>query len=110
MADKDRQRKVEKHTQKIAGNFFSANNPPGQIVTVTKVEASPDLTHLTFFVNILPEQNNDEDLDQLQQKLPQLRKQIGDKMRFRKVPKLSITFDERESSRRRVEKILNQAE
>lgn len=110
MADKERRRKIEKHAQKIAGHFFSAHNPPGQLITVTKVEASSDLSYLTFFVTIMPEQNTEDDLKALKEKLPQLRNTIGNKIELRRVPELKIAFDRRESSRKRVEQILNQAE
>lgn len=109
MADKDRQRKVEQAAQKIAGSFFTANAPVGQLVTVTRVDASSDLSYLTLFVTLLPEKKPEEDIKKLEGLLPQLRKEIGDRMNLRRVPELRIEFDRRETSRRRVEKILNQA-
>lgn len=109
MTTEDRQRNIEQTARKIAGKFFTAHNPPGQLVTVTKVEASSDLSYLTFFVTILPEDNEGDDRDKLESKLSQLREQIGNKMELRRVPELKIAFDRRESSRKRVEQILNQA-
>ncbi len=110
MATEERQRNIEQTTQKIAGRFFAEHNPPGQLVTVTKVEASSDLSYLTFFVTVLPEGDDEEDLKNLEGKLSQLRERIGNKMDLRRVPELKIAFDRRESSRKRVEKILSQAE
>lgn len=110
MATEERQRKIEKEAQKIAGTFFSANNPPGQLVTVTKVEAASDLSYLTFFVTVMPEENASDDKDKLSSKLSQLREIIGNKMELRRVPELKLAFDRRESSRKRVQEILDQAE
>lgn len=109
MANEERQRNIEQTARKIAGKFFTTHNPPGQLVTVTKVEASSDLSYLTFFVTLLPEDNQEDDKNKLENKLPQLREQIGNKMELRRVPELKIAFDRRESSRKRVEEILDQA-
>lgn len=110
MADKERQRNVEKVARKIAGGFFSEHNPSGQLVTVTKVEASSDLSYLTFFVTVLPETNEADDREKLEKRLPQLREEIGNRIEMRRVPELKIAFDRRESSRKKVEQILDQTE
>jgi ribosome-binding factor A len=109
MAKKERQRQVKKAAQKIAGEFFAEHHPPGQMVTVARVEAHQKLTVLTIVVTILPEPQH-ETPENLKKFLPLLRKAIGDRIRFRKVPEIRLEFDRKESSRRRVEEILDQAE
>jgi ribosome-binding factor A len=109
MAKKERRRQVKKAAQKIAGQFFGEYNPQGQLVTVCSVKTNEKLSCLEFFVSIMPETTKKEDHKRLEDKLPQLRKRIGDAISFRKVPEVRLSFAQRTDAQERVEQILDKA-
>jgi ribosome-binding factor A len=109
MADKSRQRQVTKVARNIAGEFFVEHNPAGQLVTVHRVETNEKISLLHFFVSVMPETNKEDDLSRLEDKLPQLRKRIGDAISFRKVPEVRISFARRKTAESKVEEALKRA-
>jgi ribosome-binding factor A len=57
----------------------------------------------------MPETTKQKDRKRLKEKLPQLRKRIGDAISFRKVPEVRISFAKRTDAQKRVENILDKA-
>lgn len=108
MTNEDRQQRVEKTVRKIAGGYFSNHGPTSKLITVTRVHAASDLTHLTIFITILPDDNLASDLESLRENhQTSLRKSIGDAMSWRKVPTIKLEIDANEKKRQQIDDALS---
>ena len=81
-----------------------------QLVTVTEVRVSPDLTNATVFV--VPHRDSDAQavLDSLERLTPYLRRKIAEQVRLRMVPKLSFESDVSFAQAARIEELLHSPE
>lgn len=79
--------------------------PEATLVTITRVEISPDKHYATVLVSLLGKQPK-ETLEILQKKAYYTQKLLNRKMRMRPVPKISFELDKEELKRERIEKSL----
>ncbi len=79
---------------------------PGEtLVTITKVEVSPDKHYADILCSILGKQPK-EALEILHKNVYNIQKLLNRKMRMRPVPKISFEIDREEIKRERIEKSL----
>lgn len=66
------------------------------LVTITRVHVTPDLSIARFHFSVFNTEDKQAVIDSLQVHLPELRKKLGEKMRFhlRKIPDLQFFLDE----------------
>lgn len=71
------------------------SDPRIGFVTVTRVEASPDLAHARVWVSIIgtPEQRQDS-MRALQGAMPWVRRELGGRIRIKRIPALHVHLDE----------------
>ena len=82
--------------------------PPGILVTVTRVEATPDLYYATAYVTVLGSgEAEGEALGQLKRETAAVQRALNRKLRMRPVPRISFAIDQAEKRRERVEKLLS---
>lgn len=65
------------------------------IITVTDVRVTPDLNDAFLMVSILPEEHQELTMHGLKAAAGHIRKQIGDDVAARKLPRLNFRLDER---------------
>ena len=85
------------------------HDPGIGFVTVTRVQVSPDLQQARVFYTVLGDEkarNNSERA--LGRAVPFLRRQIGSRLRFKRVPELKFLYDESIAGQDRIEQILNE--
>ena len=76
-------------------------------VTITRVKVSPDLQLArAYYTQLGDEAARKETRKALDRVIPFLRRQIGARMRLRRVPELRFEFDESVEKQDRIEKIL----
>lgn len=63
------------------------------LVTVTRVDVSPDLRHATMFVSIMPEEHAELTMHGLRHATPYLQSQVASALSIRRAPKLSLRLD-----------------
>ena len=85
----------------------AVHDPGIGFITLTRVQVSPDLQQARVFYTSLgdPKQRK-ETARALQRATPFLRRQIGDRIRLRRVPELEFRFDESIGHQDRIEQIL----
>lgn len=94
-----RQSRIGKQLQKDMAEILRLNTnslTPGKMLTVTKVNITPDLGLASVNVSVFPSENADEDIKSLNTHMPQLRKELGKKIRhqLKKVPELKFYLDD----------------
>lgn len=84
------------------------HDPGIGFVTITRVQISPDLQQARVFYTSLGDDKARATTDRaLHRAAPFLRRQIGARLRLRRVPELRFTFDGSVAGQDRIEQILN---
>lgn len=94
-----RQKKVSRLIQKeLADIFIRRGNElsHGNLVSITKVRISPDLSFAKVYVSIFPAKNQEEVLKSIQEQNSRLRFDLGQKVRsqLRIVPDIAYLIDD----------------
>jgi ribosome-binding factor A len=83
------------------------HDPGLGFVTVTRVKVSPDLQQARIYYTLIGDDRARKDTERaLERAKPFLRRQIGSRIRMRRVPELSFEFDRSVEHQDRIERIL----
>lgn len=98
----------EQLRQELSQLLLSAVHDPGiGLVTITGVKMSPDLQLARVFYTLLGDDKAKHETGRaLERATPFLRRQIGARMRLRRVPELRFQFDKSVENQDRIEQIL----
>lgn len=94
-----RQQKVAKQIQKDMAEILRVHTPlfaGGKMLTVTNVRITPDLGTAKVYVSVFPSDNAPIILEKVRTHTPQLRNELGQKIRhqLKKVPEISFYLDD----------------
>jgi ribosome-binding factor A len=85
------------------------HDPGIGFVTITRVSVSPDLQHARISYTALGDDKARQNTARaLERASPFLRRQIGSRLRLRRVPDLEFTYDESIAGQDRIEQLLNE--
>lgn len=106
-----RQNKVSRLLQREMGDIFQkegTNILPGSLLTITKVEVSPDLSIAKFYITVLGKLKPQEALEILMAKKSELRHELSHKVKhqLRIVPELRFYIDDQYDAMRRIDELL----
>lgn len=101
-----RQEKVASLIRDIASSFLKDKIEKGSVLTITKVEISPDLKSSVIFVAIFPEKNEEKIVAKIDAK--ELRQFARKYMKLKFLPHFEIKIDEGEKKRGRIDELLRQ--
>jgi ribosome-binding factor A len=98
----------EQVRQEISQMLLSEVQDPGVgLITITRVKVSPDLQLARVYYTLMGDAKAKKETAQaLARATPFLRRQLGGRMRLRRVPELQFHFDEGVEHQDRVERIL----
>ena len=109
MAQGSRPERVgEQIRQEISELLLSEVHDPGiGLVTLTRVKVSPDLQLVrVYYTQLGDEKARTATRRALERATPFLRRQLGSRIRLRRVPELRFEFDESVEHQERIERIL----
>jgi ribosome-binding factor A len=94
--------------QEISQLLLSEVHDPGiGLVTLTRVKVSPDLQLVrVYYTQMGDERARTETRRALERATPFLRRQLGSRIRLRRVPELRFEFDDSVENQDRIERIL----
>jgi ribosome-binding factor A len=85
------------------------HDPGIGFVTLTRVQVSPDLGFARVLYTALGDERARAETDKaLKRAVPFLRRQIGSRLRLRRVPELRFVYDESVAGQDRIERLLNE--
>ena len=85
------------------------HDPGIGFVTVTRVQVSADLQQARVFYTVLGDEKARVNSERaLERAVPFLRRQIGSRLRFKRVPELTFLYDESIAGQDRIEQLLNE--
>ena len=79
------------------------------MVSVTRVSMSPDRADARIWVSVLPDQHAELSVRGLQSAASKLRKELGEKLRMRRLPRLHFLLDESIKREARVLRAIDEA-
>ncbi|MBI4132777.1 MAG: 30S ribosome-binding factor RbfA [Candidatus Sungbacteria bacterium] len=114
MADARRIEKIQVLGREILAEIIARELqfPDGALVTVTRLEVSPDLYYARAFVSVLSREPAAEKivLDELARSIGVIQREFNRRLRMRPVPKITFEIDREEKRRERIEKLLSDTE
>lgn len=84
---------LQKATQDVLSRGLADPRVHG-LITVTRVEVSADLSNATFFCSVTPHEHKKLSMHGLKSASTWVRRQVADKVRFRRMPKFTFKLDE----------------
>ena len=85
------------------------HDPGIGFVTVTRVQVSADLQQARVFYTVLGDEKARRSSERaLERAVPFLRRQLGARLRFKRVPELKFLYDESIAGQDRIEQLLNE--
>lgn len=85
------------------------HDPGIGFVTITRVHVTPDLQHARVFYTVLGDERARRSSDRaLHRAIPFLRRQIGSRLRLRRVPELEFLYDESIAGQDRIEQLIHE--
>jgi ribosome-binding factor A len=108
-----RQQRVNKLLQKDLGEIFQlelTHLTKGAMVTVTKVQVSPDLNTVKVYLSLFAAPDNEELLKRIQHHAGEIRGKLGSRIRhqLRSVPELHFYLDDSLDYIEHIEDLLNE--
>lgn len=81
--------------------------PEGSVVTITRVDTSPNLQQAKVYISVIPEGQNKEVLLLLKKNIFTIQQDLNKRLHMRPVPKIIWMSDKGSKDVNRVEEILN---
>ncbi len=80
--------------------------PKNTLVTVTRVESTPDLRESKVFISVIPEENKDKLITFLNRRIYGLQQGINKRLKMKIVPKIRFVEEKKTAEAARIEEIL----
>lgn len=80
--------------------------PPEVLVTVTRVDASPNLQQVKVYVSCMPEEKGKDILLQLNNQIFELQQKLNQRLNMRPVPKIQFLEEKETAQAGKIEEIL----
>lgn len=102
----ERQSKMSELIRQYSATFIEQESTPQSLITVTRVDISPDFKNATIFFTTLPEREEKTALLFLQRKRSDLRDYLKKHLKTRIIPFIDIRLDEGERNRQKIDALL----
>lgn len=107
-----KEQKLNNLLKKELGNIIlkELDISPGTLLTITRVECSPNLFEAKVYISVLPEDKIEEVFDVLKRNVYLLQQIINKKLRIRPVPKIIFLKETKTKEAAKIEEILHNIE
>jgi len=101
-----RQEKVSELIKELAASYLLSEANRSPMITVTRVDVSPDMSKSTVYLSVFPEDKEGEALAFAKRKLREFREHVKSKTSFKRVPFFDFVIDNGEKNRQRIDELL----
>ena len=101
----NRKFKIQEVLREIVSNFINTETNKTSLITVTRVDVSPNLSTCDIYVTVFPETAEESALNFLKRKRPDVKTEIKKKMNMRKIPFVDFKIDMGEKNRQKIQDI-----
>jgi ribosome-binding factor A len=101
--------RVNQLLKKEFGSILSrgASLPENCLVSVSRVEATPNLQQAKIYITVFPADEKEEVLRSLQGQIYGIQQTLNKRLKMRPVPRIEIVFDEGELKAQKIREILD---
>jgi|SRR5581483_9313726 len=103
-----RNEKIKSILQDLAARFLNFEGNASSLLTVTKVEISPDNKYATVFFTVFPETAEKTALEFAKRKRSEFKQFVKDNTRLGIIPHLDFEIDFGDKNRQKIDTLLNQ--
>lgn len=86
----------------------SVEFPPGIFVTVLKAKMTANTAHAKFTLSVFPSGKEKEVLEVLERNRGEIKDQLSDRVRLRRIPNLVYEFDQTEAEAAKIEQTIHE--
>ncbi len=101
----ERKEKIESEILKVAATFLEIESDKTSLITVTRVDISPDFKNADIYITVLPEKKEDDALYFAKRKMSDFKDYVKKHMRIKSIPFFNIRIDVGEKNRQRIEEL-----
>lgn len=101
-----RQEKVNSLIKEVVARYLEVESNKTSMITVTKVDVSPDLKNAKIYISVLPEDREETALDFCKRKRSDIKHEIKKKLSLRVIPFVDILLDAGEKNRQKIHQIM----
>ena len=101
----NRKFKIQEVLREIVAEFINRENNKTSLITITRVDISPNLSSGDIYVSVFPETAEESALNFLKRKRPDVKEEIKKKMHLRKIPFIDFKIDQGEKNRQKIQEI-----
>lgn len=102
----NRKKKLEEEIRKIVSSFINEHTNRTSLITVTRVDVSPNLAKVDLYVTVFPESGEESALNFLKRKRPEVKEAIKRGMNIRRIPFVDFEIDMGEKNRQKINELL----
>lgn len=104
----DRIKKVDALIQKELGNilFRDVDFPQGVLVTITRVDSSPNLSESKIYISVMPDNRLDKVIEILNRRIYYIQQILNKRLRMRPIPRIEFRKEESTKKAAEVEELL----
>lgn len=104
----ERKEKVEHELLKLAATFLDKVSENTSLITVTRLDLSPDFKNATIFISVLPDRMQEAALNFTKRQLSDFKHFLKEKTRLKTIPYFDVKIDLGEKNRQRIDEISNE--
>jgi ribosome-binding factor A len=101
-----RQEKMIKELRKLGSEFLSEISNRSSLITITRVDVSPDFKKATLFLSIFPQDKEHEAMAFIERRARDLRDHLKKHLRTKNIPVVTFEIDTGEKNRQRIDQLL----
>lgn len=103
-----KQEKMEKELRRVVSDFLKRQTNKTSLITITKIDLSPDFKRAVIYITVLPEEKERAGLSFITRHLHGLREYVKKNLKTRIIPMFSVEVDEGEHNRQKIDELLRQ--
>ena len=101
-----RNEKITNRVREIASIWIEKESEKSSMITVTRVEMTPDSKTARIMISVLPREKENAAYGFVRRNLGELRKYMTKNLRINPVPFLEVAIDEGEKNRQKIDELL----
>lgn len=82
--------------------------PKNILVTLTRVDASRNLIHAKIYISVMPENETQQILEALNQKIYDIQQQLNKRLKMRPIPKINFVVEKETAQAGKIEELLEE--
>jgi ribosome-binding factor A len=101
--------KIANHIRELAAIFIEREAGTTSLITVTRVELSPDNKKAKIMISVLPREKENAAYGFIKRNLGDLRKYVTKGLKINPIPFLDVEIDEGEKNRQKIDELLTKS-